>query len=209
MVNSESLLKAASNLDRYERDVELAKLRNKNNELVVELQGQMVIDFECDLSVILELQDGDIKMPYPFEAGFIEEGEYKGLFLPAEELIAAKDTFFMEDDDVENNIVHWDHDNQYNKNIVQKVGSARSRIGKVLRTRVGNKNTGLIIAEGILTDEDAARSVHYGVNKRVSGRIVARRITFEMGRKTGRNLVFQELSIVSVDDYKKSYIKGV
>src|SRR3990167_3840985 len=199
MVDTKSLIETAVKLERHSERKQLSLLNSRNK--LVEIKDSPPIYVEVPIRPILEL--GAFKMPYSFEAGFIEEGTYRGVFLPAEELIIAKDTFFYEDENFQFYIVYWDHNNQF-----KIKPSAKERIGKITKVVVSDKSKGSLVAYGILTNQDAAMSVEHGVNTMVSVRIAPKVVRIENGRKVGRQLVFQELSIVSIDEYKGSYIKG-
>lgn len=204
MVNEKELKGLAHRVDLHVKNKEL-ELQNKmltelvNSEKVA--KGKP-ITVECSVKPVVELSDGDFSMPLEVELDMIEEDEYKGVFLPAEELIAGIPTFFYQDENIEHNIIHIDHKNQFKAN-----PSVSTRIGKLTNVFSADDKRGLIRGHGIITHEDYARDIFYGVTNKVSIRVVPSVLENTGRRNIGRGLVFQEVSLVVDDAYKKSNIR--
>ena len=180
MVTPESLVEAAIRLERHSEALELSRLLKHRDEIII-LENTEAITVELSATPVLEL-GAEFRMPYPVLLRMIEEGTYKGVFLPAEEIRKAKDTMFIKTDDMEFNIIHWDHNNQFKED-----ASAKDHIGKITRTYIADERSGVLMGEGILSDINAAQGVHVGVQSRVSMRIVPRKIEYRNGMRIGRD----------------------
>jgi len=168
----------------------------------LELNKSITVEFDFDK--VLELANSFV-LPLPVSMRAIEEGYYPSnngkIFLPAEEIVAAVNTIFYEDEERENFIIHIDHKNQFKES-----SSVLDRVGKVTKAYVSDKKKGILMLEGIITNNDAALSVYNGVIKKVSLRIYPHIIKTENGKLVGRKLEFQEISLVKNDGYKGSLI---
>lgn len=207
---SDKLNRLADRVENHNR-IKTLELSNHQLQKKVDAEAKSEQSFRLEGNVIptMELSEG-FKMPLEVEFDIIEEGMFLNTFLPASEIIAAKDTFFFEDENFENYIIHIDHMHGRKPHPwLPGHASVSTRIGRILDVWVEDEETGKLRGRGIITNEDYARAVFHGVTNKVSVRARARNSSLVNGVRIGRNLVFEELSLVVNDEYKKSKIWAI